>query len=262
MASYKKKGYKKVRASQAHGDESFVAKSFESVEDLTVKSEKFLERHQNKIFTGIVILALLVAGYYFYHQKVVIPKRAEAANALYPAQSFFEQAVDATDAQQQKQLFEKALKGADGKYGLLDVIDEYGSTPSGNLAHYYAGLAYYHLGQFDKAVSELSKFKSHDDVLHPMALGVIGDSFLQLNQPEDALEYYEKAAKASDNEFTTPMYLFKAGKVALDLYQAKKDDKYLTKARKYMERIDKDYPKSIYAKDAKIYLAQAEYGKQ
>ncbi|NPA46967.1 MAG: tetratricopeptide repeat protein [Chlorobi bacterium] len=262
MASYKKKGYKKVKVQGGHTDDSFVAKSFESVEDLTVKSEKFLERHQNKIFTGIFIIALLVAGYYFYHQKVVIPKRAEAANALYPAQSLFEQAVDATDEAQQKQLFEQALKGTGGKYGLLDVIDEYGGTPSGNLAHYYAGLAYYHLGQFDKAVSELSKFKSDDEVLHPMALGVIGDSFLQLNQPEDALEYYEKAVKASDNEFTAPMYLFKAGKVALDLYQSKKDDKYLKKARKYLERIDKDYPKSVYAKDAKIYLAQAQYGKQ
>ena len=258
MASYKKKGYKKVKRVQ-HTDESLVAKSFESVEDLTIKSEKFLERHQNKIFTGILILALLVAGYYFYYQKVTIPKRTEAANALYPAQKLFEQAVDAKDPGQQKQLFEQALNGAGGKYGLLDVIDEYGGTPSGNLAHYYAGLAYYHLGQFDKAVSELSKFKSKDEILHPLALGVTGDAFLQLNQPEDALEYYEKAAKASKNDFTTPMYLFKAGKVALDLYGQTGKEKYLNKAKKYFETIKEKYPKSVYTKDAKIYLAQAQY---
>ncbi len=260
MATYKKKGYKKIKKTAVY-DESLVAKSLENVEDLTIRSEKFLERHQNKIFTGIVILALLVAGYYFYHQRVVLPKRAEAANALYPAQKLFEQAVDETDPAKQKQLFEKVLQGDGGKYGVLDVMDEYGSTPSGNLAHYYAGIAYYHLGQFDKAVSELSKFKSKDAVLHPLALGVIGDAFLQLNQPEDALEYYEKAARAADNAYTTPMFLTKAGKVALDLYKSKKDEGYLNKARKYLKEVEDKYPSSPAAKEAKIFLAQAEYAK-
>jgi tetratricopeptide (TPR) repeat protein len=259
MATYKKKGYKKIRKTGGHED--LVQKSFENVEDLTIRSEKFLEKYQNKIFTAIGILAILVAGYYFYHQRVVLPKRAEAADAMTAAQITFEKAVDETDPAKQKQLFKQALEGGAGKYGFLDIMDEYGSTPAGNLAHYYAGIAYYHLGEFDKAVSELSKFKSKDDILHPLALGVIADAFVQLNQPEDALEYYEKAAKASKNEFTTPMFLLKAGKVALDLYQSKKDASYLDKARKYLKKIEEDFPSSSVAREAKIYLAQAEYGK-
>ena len=59
-----------------------------------------------------------------------------------------------------------------------------------------------------KAIEYLSKFDSDDEVLGPTALGAIGDAFADINQPKDALEYYEKAANKRDNEFTTPIFLF------------------------------------------------------
>ena len=43
-------------------------------------------------------------------------------------------------------------------------------------------------------------------------------AFVQLNQLDDALDYYEQAAKMRDNDYTSPMYLYKAGTIALDLY--------------------------------------------
>ena len=112
-------------------------------------------------------------------------------------------------------------------------------------------MIYFKNGDFKNAVSYLSKFDSDDDILNPMAKGVIGDAFIELDQDKDALEYYEKAAKASDNEFTAPMYYFKAGKIALRL-----GDK--AKAKKFFEIIKDKYPDSKQAKDIEVYIVQAE----
>ena len=67
-----------------------------------------------------------------------------------------------------------------------------------------------------------------------MAKGNIGDAFVQLNQLEDALDYYVQAAEMRDNDYTTPMYLYKAGTIALDLG---KPDKALT----YFETISYNF---------------------
>ena len=260
MASYKKKGYKKIKKISIDkvAEKSLVAKGLEGADDLVIKSEKFLEKYQNYIYMVIGAVALLVVGIYFYYNNVLIPKRMEAANEMVTAQNLFEKAVDETDPETKKDLFRKALEGSEGKYGFLDIMDEYSGTPSAKLAHYYAGVSYYHLGEFDKAVSELSKFKSDDEILKPLALGLIGDSFLQLDQPEQALEYYEKAVKFSSNDFTAPMFIMKAGKTSLDLFKQTQDAKYLKKAKEYFKRIVEDYPKSIYKQDAEIYLTEAE----
>src|SRR5690606_37538057 len=97
----------------------------------------------------------------------------------------------------------------------------------------------------------LSDFKSDDEILAPLAKGNIGDAFVQLNQPEDALGYYEQAAEMRDNEYTTPMYLFKAGTIALDLGQA-------DKALKYFERIKDDYSNSTEASKVEVFIGKAQ----
>ena len=81
----------------------------------------------------------------------------------------------------------------------------------------------------------MNNFNSDDEVLAPLAKGNIGDAFVQLNQLEDALDYYEQAAKMRDNDYTTPMYLYKAGTIALDLGKA-------DKALGYFESIKEKYP--------------------
>ena len=144
-----------------------------------------------------------------------------------------------------------ALNGAQGKYGFLDIIEEYSGTKAANLAKYSAGMTYLNLKQYDQAVAHLEGFSSDDDIMGAMAKGGIGDAFSQLDQNDDALDYYEKAIAHSDNEFTAPRFLYKAGIVALDL-----GDK--SKALGYFERIREEYPSSQEASgvDALIGLAQ------
>jgi len=255
MATYKKKGYKKEKKSgndlEYLGKESTTAEVFSSLDEGASKLEQFLEKNQKWIFTALAAIIVLVAGYMWYDKNVKTPKEKEAINNLVNAQAYFDKALNETDEKLIQEYFDKALNGADGKYGLLQVNEKFGGTKAGNLSNYYIGMIYYKTGDFKNAVSYLSKFNGNDDILQPTAYGAIGDAFVELEQPKDALSYYEKAAKASDNTYTAPLYYFKAGKLALE-----QGDK--AKAKKYFEIIKEKYPKSKEAKDIENFIIQVE----
>ena len=169
-------------------------------------------------------------------------------NEMFKAQQYFDEAVNGTE---KDSLFNMALNGGEGKFGMLDIVDEYSGTPAANLANYYAGMSYLNLKDYPNAIKYLSEFKSDDLMLNPIAKGAIGDAFVQINQPNDALEYYEKAVSASTNDFTTPLYLSKAGKLALSL---DKNDIAL----KFFERIKSDFSTSTEATNIDVYIAKAK----
>src|SRR5690606_37910371 len=83
--------------------------------------------------------------------------------------------------------------------------------------NYSAGMAYLNLGKYKEAIQYLEKFNSEDLMLKATSLGAIGDAFSELNQPNEALEYYLKAANHNKNDFTTPRFSYKAGLMALQL---------------------------------------------
>ena len=118
-----------------------------------------------------------------------------------------------------------SLSGADGKFGFLDIIENYNGTPAANIAYYSSGMAYY-LKKYDLAIQYLNEFSSKDDVLNSLSLSTMGDSFVQINQFDDALSFYEKALKASSNSFTSPIILLKAGDVSLKIGNNKKALKF------------------------------------
>jgi tetratricopeptide (TPR) repeat protein len=152
---------------------------------------------------------------------------------------------------EQDSLFTLAINGGEGKYGMLDIIDQYSGTPAANLANYYAGMAYLNLKDYQNAITYLSAFSSDDKMLAPIAKGGIGDAFVQLNQLEDGLDYYEKAIKTNTNDFTTPLYLLKAAKVAIDL------ERY-EKALLYLNRIKEEFASSNEARDIDVLIGLAE----
>ncbi|MDC9721595.1 MAG: tetratricopeptide repeat protein, partial [Urechidicola sp.] len=144
------------------------------------------------------------------------------------------------------------LDGTDGKFGFIDIAEQYSGTDAGNMANYYAGISYLKMKNYTEAISYLEKFSSDDEALGPIAKGAIGDAFADLNQQEEALDYYEQAANLRANDFTTPLFLFKAGNTALEL--GKSD-----KALGMFEKIQKLYPNSEEAKNIDIYISKAKY---
>lgn len=251
MATYNKRGYKpknKAEKQQDIEEGSTTAEVFNTLDETASKTEDFVAKNQKYIFVIIGLVAVIVLGSLGYKEFIAQPKQTAAMNDMFQAQKYFDEAVTGTA---KDSLYNLALNGGEGKFGMLDIIEEYSGTPSANLASYYAGTAYLRLKDYKNAVEHLSNFKSDDEVLAPLAKGNIGDAFVQLNQPEDALGYYEKAAEMRNNEYTTPMYLFKAGTIALDLGQA---DKALT----YFKRIKDDYSNSTEASKVEVFIGKAQ----
>lgn len=253
MATYKKSGSKTkgtAREKVTVTEKSTTAEVFDTLDDSASKSEAWVLKNQRNIFilVGVVIAGIL--AYMAYQKYVMGPNEKIAADELAYPKKHFNQALNSSVASDS--LYVLGLEGADGKFGFIDIADQYADTKAGNLANYYAGISYLNMKNYTEAISYLENFSSDDESLGPIAKGAIGDAFADLNQPKDALNYYEQAANMKDNGFTTPIFLFKAGNTALDLDET-------SKALAMFEKIKKNYPKSEEAKNIDIYINKAKY---
>lgn len=250
MATYKKTGSKAKDAKNNLEDKSTTAEVFKTLDQTASKSEQFIMKNQNIIFIILGLIVASILGYLAYQKYVKAPKEKEAANELAFPKAYFENAINNTVAADS--LFTLALNGADGKYGFVDIADEYSGTKAGNLANYYAGISYLRLKKYKEAIDYLEDFSSKDELLGPIAKGAIGDAFSDINQPKDAFDYYIKAAELKDNNFSTPLFLFKAGNTAMEL------ENY-SKAQELFERIKNDYPNAVEAQNIDIYINKAAF---
>lgn len=263
MATYNKRGYKSPKEKEekdpslegefiedvnVDDKDSTTAGVFNTLDETANKTEAWVEKNQKAIFGVVGAIALVVVGYVCYHKFVAGPQEDKAAEAMFVAQQNFQKAVDGIKPDS---LFVLALNGSEGQYGFKEIADKYSGTDAGNLANYYAGISYLNTGKYSEAIASLEKFKSDDVVLSVLAIGATGDAFSQKNQLKEALEYYVKAAEKNKNEFTTPMYLMKAGKTALAL--GKKEE-----ALKYFQDIKDNYDASPEATQADAFIGLAQ----
>ncbi len=252
MATYKKRGAKKsVNKVDAPAEElkSTTAEVFESLDQTASRSEAFVSQYQNFILIAVAVVVTGVLGYLAYDSFVAQPKAAEAVNELNQAQYFFELAVNSTESDS---LYRLALEGGEGKYGFLDIIDNYSGTPAAKLATYSAGMAYLNLKEYENAINYLDNFSSDDVMLSALSKGAIGDAFAQLEQPDEAFEYYVQAANASDNAFSTPKYLFKAALLGAQIGKA-------DQALSFFKRIKEEYPQAPEAARVDVQIGKLEH---
>jgi tetratricopeptide (TPR) repeat protein len=244
MATYNKRGFKSPKPKEIEDIEenvdidvdakdSTTAEVFNTLDVGASKAEEWVVRNQKYIFGIVGAIALVTVGYLLYQKFVVEPKQLEAADEMFVAQQNFQKAIDATTGQDS--LFNLALNGAEGKFGFIKIAEEYSGTDAGNLANYYAGIAYLNTGKNTEAISYLDKFSSDDMILSTLAQGAIGDAFAQKNQLKEALDYYKKAAEMNVNDLTTPRFLLKAGQTAYTLGQKADALKFFTEIKEKYE---------------------------
>jgi len=210
------------------------------VESALTRTEQLIEENQRILTIIIGAAVLIVVAYLGYTKFYLQPHEKDAQEQMFGAEQYFA-----------KDSFNLALNG-DGNYlGFLDVIDDYGSTKAGNLAKYYTGISYLKLGQYQNALDYLNDFDTDDILLLPISDGAKGDAYRELGQNDEALSSYKKAYTASDNDFSTPIYMMKAADIlestgdlngALDLYKS----------------IKETYPKSNEARNIDKYIARIE----
>ncbi|MFY0604162.1 MAG: tetratricopeptide repeat protein [Flavobacteriaceae bacterium] len=252
MATYKKRGYKPKdkREQEAQDMQSTTAEVFNTLDETASKSEQWIEKNSKPLFYGLTLVAVVILGFLGYNKYIAEPAEIKASDDLAFPRKYYEAASLA--GKDVDSLLNLALEGANGKYGFVDIATVHSGTKAGNLANYYAGLTYLQLKDYKNAIKYLDEFSSDDEALGPIATGNIGDAFSDLDQEDKALEYYEKAANKAANEFTTPMYLFKAGTVAMNL---KKFDKALS----LFTQIKEKYPTSTQGKDIDKYISMVKY---
>lgn len=212
--------------------------NLEMVENALSRTEQFIEDKKKLLTIIIGAIVVLVGGYLAYRSLYLNPKQEEAQTQIFVAEQYFE-----------KDSFRLALKGDGNNLGFTDIAKEYGSTKSGNLARYYAGICHLRLKDYQKAIDYLEDFKSSDKFLGPIAIGAIGDANMELGKTKEAVTYYMKAADKVVNDFTTPIFLMKAALA----YEILGD---LENALKIYERVDKDYSKSQEGRKAEKYVAK------
>ena len=234
MATYKKKSVKSKSSLKAKNIES-TKQVFDTLDDSASKTETFVNQYQNYIIGAILSVLVLFSAYYAYDKFILQPKTIESNLEIFTAQKYFDLAIKSDE--NKDSLFNLALNGAEGKFGFLDIIENYSGTSASNISYYSAGMAYYNLKNYDLAIEFLENFSSDDQILQSLSFATIGDAFVQLNQPEDGLDYYDFALSYSKNSFVRPAILQKAGDLAKELGK-------LSDAKKYFQEIKDNYPKS------------------
>jgi TolA-binding protein len=203
------------------------------------RSEDFIKENRN-VLLGVfaLIAAVIVGGFLYYNHRT--SRNAEAQAQMFQAIYYYE--ADSLN---------KALAG-DGQYpGLTQIADEYSGTDAGNLANYYAGVAFLKLGQYQEAINHLEDFNSNDFLLQARAYSLLGDAQMELGNHGAAADLYRKAANHNANEHFSPQYLMKAAiaSEAQNNFKAAVGD---------YDRIINDFPNTPDVNDARKYRARAE----
>lgn len=214
------------------------------------RAELFFHKYKKQMGIAAAVVIGVVGIILAYKMWYIPTKDAEAQSEMFYAEQYFE-----------KDSFNIAITGGkiiklnDGTdktmMGFEEIADQYGLTPSGNLARYYLGVCYLRTGKFEEAIENLEKFSTGDVILNSVAVGAMGDAHMELNKTDEAIKYYLKAADQNANVFTSPIYLKKAGFA----YETKGN---YADAVKVYERIQKEYFKSTEARDMDKFITRAK----
>ncbi len=124
----------------------------------------------------------------------------KAQKALWRAARFF-----------QAQRHELALKGDPERKipGLLEVAQTWPKTKAGQQAHLYLGKYHMQQGHYRRAVDHFKRCRFQDGLLQPAIYAWIADGYLALDNPKEAIRFYEKAIAQAPNPVFTPDYYAK-----------------------------------------------------
>ncbi|MBK5195914.1 MAG: tetratricopeptide repeat protein [Proteiniphilum sp.] len=221
--------------------ESKAEKNFENIGEALTTSEQFLEKNQKSILIGLLIVVIAVGAFLAYNYLYKAPRNEKAQAAIFQGERYFQNGEDSL-----------ALFGNGNDYiGFESIINQFKGTKTADLARAYAGISYNRMGNNEKALEHLKKFKGGDLLITPAVTGAIGDVQMNMGQTDEAIASFLKAAKESDDKMLSPIYYKKAGVAYLS--GANYD-----KAIEVFTQIKENYINSPEAQEADKYIKQAE----
>lgn len=200
------------------------------VNETIAKSEAFITKYKKILIISAVaiaaVAALWVGGIYYLKGQ---NEKAQAEIAL--GQKYFLTGD-----------WDKAIKGDGSAFkGYEKIAVNYSFTDAANIAHLYAGLAYFNKGENKKAIEQLEAFSPQGDAtISANALAALGNAYAAEKQLDKAVNLLKKAADKADNVALSPLYLIQAGQILES--QNKKEEAY-----KLYTKIKNDYPTSQFS---------------
>lgn len=186
--------------------------------DFILKAQSFWQKNSNTVLITLIAILAIVGGWFGYANYILKPKEDKAADAIIKVQDYFR--MDSSNL---------VLNGDGQSKGALYIISTYSGTKTANLAKFYAGVSYLHKGDFANAVKYLKDFSTDAKQVQLLAFGNLADALSELNQKDEAIATYKKAATAFvADEANSAEYLFRAAllsetigktKEALELYK-------------------------------------------
>jgi TolA-binding protein len=202
-------------------------------------AETWMERNP-KIIIGVLTALVLVVGGYIFYKYYKDTQEGEAQREMFQAVFYFE-----ADS------LELALNGDGNHLGFIDIINDYGITDAAKLANYYAGVSFLKQGKFDVARLYLEDFSSNDLLVQARAYSLIGDTYMEEKNYEEAARFYDKAANYKPNKYFSPAYLMKA---ALAFQKNNQNEKAIAA----YDKIITEYFDSPEFQEARKYKAKLE----
>ncbi|MDE6861825.1 MAG: tetratricopeptide repeat protein [Alistipes sp.] len=167
------------------------------------KLETFFEKYSKQILYGLLIVACVCVIFFFWRSRSERQARVTEANAQVALVAAYD-AIELND-------YAGAAAAAE------NVVSQYEGTDAANLAAYIAGASYVKLGDFDNARKYLAKYEAREgaaaEMIDAMALGLQGDIAVEQDDLQAAAGFFAKAAAASTDPVTEPMFLRKLAAV-------------------------------------------------
>ena len=201
--------------------------SFEDIKSKFSSNKKF--KIAGYALGGLILLGLL---YFLYRQFIWMPSNEKSNDSWWVGMNFIEK--DSTN---------QAIKS------LEPVVKKYDGKSGGEISQFLLARQYMEKGQFQKAIKNLEGVDVNDTYIRIYSIGLQGDCYSELKKYDTAIEKYLEAADEEDNDFTTPMYLLKAGLCA-------EKTKDYEAATSYYTRILDDYPAYGSQKAIEKYIAR------
>jgi tetratricopeptide (TPR) repeat protein len=202
------------------------------------RAQTFLDQNRKLISSvGVGVLIVIVAGWAYLNNQRERNENATTylGNIL---RSFDESRYDI------------AINGIPQQNvrGLKWIVDEYGSTPSGEQAKLYLADCYMALGRHEEALRLFEDADLADRGLRATALAGAGACWEALGDYQKSSEYFERAYRVDDEGVLAHEYLYHA---AANLARAGREER----AKELMNLLKKEYPDSPRVRDAGVMLA-------
>lgn len=205
------------------------------------KAESVFDQYKRYIVMAGVGIVILVLGIVIYKKFISEPHLEEAQDAYWPA--FYEWQYNDTS--------ELAFTGNENFMGMEEIASEYSGTPAGNIASYAMGTHLMYKRDFEGALVYLEDVEFDDVIMGTLVIGLMGDCYVELGELEKGAAKFEEASKREANDFTSPMFLKKAGLAYEKLGQN-------DKAVLVYQQIKDNYPETVEGQDIDKFIVRAQ----